>query len=273
MSISILNNTLMQGISIFNKEITISQLADDTTLFLKDKDLIPLALKSIEYFSQASGLHLNLNKCEILCPHKSNDQVICGIPAKDSVKNVGIHTCKNPIIRQNLNFLPRSNLTKSILNNWLQRDLSIIGRVLLSKAEGLSRFVYPALSLYSSDSTCKDINDTFLNFIWRNKQHRLKKSVLSNNRSEGGLEVINFVDINNTFKINWLRRCLLNGEDSLWYFIPCNIFKKCGGLQFLLNCNYSPCRLPLKMSNFHRQALLAWNILYIHNFYPNKALH
>jgi len=272
MSISILNNTLMKGISIFNKEIRISQLADDTTLFLKDKDQIPFALKSIEYFSQASGLYLNLKKCEILCLHKSNDQVICGIPVKDSVKYLGIHICKNQIIRQNLNFLPRLNLTKSILNNWLQRDLSIIGRVLLSKAEGLSRFVYPALSLYSSDSTCKTINDTFLNFIWRNKQHRLKKSVLSNNRSEGGLEVINFIDINNTFKINWLRRCLLNGEDSLWYFIPCNIFKKCGGLQFLLKCNYSPSRLPLKMSNFYRQALLAWNLLYVHNFSPHKTL-
>ena len=51
MSVSILNNTLMQGISIFNKEIRISQLADDTTPFLKDKDQIPFALKSIKYFS------------------------------------------------------------------------------------------------------------------------------------------------------------------------------------------------------------------------------
>ena len=158
---------------------------------------------------------------------------MCGISVKDSVKYLGIHICKNVIMSQSLNFLPRLNLTKSILNKWLQRDLSIIGRVLLSKAEGLSRFVYPALSLYSSDATCKDINDIFLNFIWRNKQHRFKISVLSNNRSEWGLKVINFVDINNTFKINWLRRCLLNGEDSLWYFIPCNIFKKCSGLQFL----------------------------------------
>ena len=37
----------MQGISIFNKEIGISELADDITLFLKDKDQIPFALESI----------------------------------------------------------------------------------------------------------------------------------------------------------------------------------------------------------------------------------
>lgn len=106
----------------------------------------------------------------------TNAQVICGIPVKESVKYLGIHTCKNQTTRQNLNFHPRLNLTMNILNNWLQRDLSIIGRVLLSKAEGFSRSVYPALALYSSDSTCKNIN-VFLNFIWCNKQHKLKKAV------------------------------------------------------------------------------------------------
>ncbi len=38
--------------------------------------------------------------------------------------------------------------TCDILNSWLQRDLSLYGRVLLSKAEGLSHFVYPSLSLF-----------------------------------------------------------------------------------------------------------------------------
>lgn len=65
---------------------------------------------------------------------------------------------------------------------------------------------------------------------------------------------------------------MLKGENSLWYFIPCNIFKKCGGLHFLLKCNYSPSKLPLKLSNFHRQALLVWNLLYVHNFSPHKDL-
>ncbi len=37
---------------------------------------------------------------------------------------------------------------KTVLNCGLQRDLSIYGFALLSKAEGLSQFVYPALSLH-----------------------------------------------------------------------------------------------------------------------------
>ena len=103
-------------------------------------------------------------------------------------------------------------------------------------------------------ATCKEINKTFLDFIWKNKSHKLKKDVLSNQRAEGGLEVLDFVDINNTFKINWLKKCLID-TDSIWYFIPNNVFNKLGGLQVLLKCNYIPERLPAKLARFHQQAL------------------
>ena len=140
-----------------------------------------------------------------------------------------------------MNYSPKINKKSNIFNNCLQRDLSILGRVLLSKAEGLSHFVYPSLSLCVNPSTCKGINKIFLDFIWKNKSHKLKKS------AEGGLEVLGFVDINNTFKINWLKKCLINA-DSIWYFISNNMFNKLGSLQVLLKCNYIPERLPAKLA-------------------------
>ena len=147
------------------------------------------------------------------------------IPVQDCVKYLGIHLSKKHLVRQRINFSPKMKKTQNIFNTWLQRDLSILGKVLLSRAEGLSRFVYPSLSLFVNPSTCKEINKTF-DFIWKNK------SVLSNKRAEGGLEVLDFVDINNTFNINW----------------------------FLLTCNYIPERLPAKLARFHQQALMACTI-------------
>ena len=90
-----------------------------------------------------------------------------------------------------MNFSPKMKKTKNICNNCLQRDVSILGRVHLSKAEGLSGFVYPSLSLCVNPATCKEINKTFLDFIWKNTSHKLKES--SNKRAEGGLEVLDFV--------------------------------------------------------------------------------
>ena len=58
----------------------------------------------------------------------------------------------------------------------------------------------------------------------------------------------------------------------MWYFIPNHIFQKVGGLDFLLKCNYLPDKLPIKLSKFHQQALLAWKLSFVHNFSPHKAL-
>ncbi len=61
---SYISNSGLHGISIVDKQILISQLADDTTLFLQDANQVPLALNYIQKFSKASGLFLNLSKCE-----------------------------------------------------------------------------------------------------------------------------------------------------------------------------------------------------------------
>lgn len=52
----------IQGIYLAGREIIISQLADDTTVFLKDDSQILIVFDSIEVFSKASGLKLNFNK-------------------------------------------------------------------------------------------------------------------------------------------------------------------------------------------------------------------
>lgn len=61
----LIKNSGLIGFDILARQLIISQLADDTTLFLKNKTQIPLSLQIINNFSKASGLKLNLNKCEL----------------------------------------------------------------------------------------------------------------------------------------------------------------------------------------------------------------
>lgn len=68
---------------------------------------------------------------------------MCKIPVKESVRYLGIHIS---------------------ISMWLQRDLSLLGRVLLSKADGISRFLYPTLSLFVQESLCKEINNILILF-------------------------------------------------------------------------------------------------------------
>ncbi len=81
------------------KEIIISQLADDATLFLKNSDQISLALHTINVFSNASGLHLNVLKCELMPIKQLSVSSICNIQVKETITYLGIVISKNPKLR------------------------------------------------------------------------------------------------------------------------------------------------------------------------------
>jgi len=181
-----IKNSALQGIDLMGKEIIISQLADDTTLFLKNSDQIPLALNTIKQFSKASGLHLNEAKCELMPIKQFSVSSICNIQVKETITYLGIVISKNVKLRCDLNFLPIIEKAKKRFNQWLQRDLSLKGRILLSKAEGISRLTYAAISLDLDRVMCKKIDQLLCSFVWKNKTHYIKKSVLSNSISKGG---------------------------------------------------------------------------------------
>ncbi len=52
LTLAIVNELNLQGITIFEKEFKISQFADDTANFLKDKGMVDIALKLIRFVSQ-----------------------------------------------------------------------------------------------------------------------------------------------------------------------------------------------------------------------------
>uniref|UniRef100_A0A3B3I0R1 Reverse transcriptase domain-containing protein n=1 Tax=Oryzias latipes TaxID=8090 RepID=A0A3B3I0R1_ORYLA len=261
----------LKGLIVAEREIFISQLADDTALFLRDASQVAVAINIIQSFSKASGLTLNLNKCEILPVKNCLLTSIQGIPVKTSVTYLGIQITKDMQSRCSTNFSPIIDKTKKTLNQWLQRDLSLKGRVLLTKAEGISRLTYAAQSLQVNNTVCNTINRILYNFLWRNKTHYIRKSVILNTSDKGGLNCIDFTALNNTLKVIWIKK-YLNNPTSIWNFIPHFVFSKVGGLNFLLCCNYSIPKIPLKLSNFHQQVLLAWTLIYKHNFSPQSCI-
>ncbi len=93
----------------------ISQLADDTTLFLKDESQVSKALDLIYNCSCASGLKLNVSKCEIMPVHDLNNDSIENIPIKSTVKYLDIYINKNLLARQHLNFSSRIVKSKIFL--------------------------------------------------------------------------------------------------------------------------------------------------------------
>lgn len=151
---------------------------------------------------------------------------------------------KDQRTRSTFNFTSVIEKVKRKFNQWLLRDLSLKSGTLITKAEGIS----------IDNKSIKDIDLLLFKFLWK-KTHYIKINQSSWTYENGGFNFLDFNTLNNTFKINWIKQFLKN-PNSLWNFIPNYIFSKTGGFKFLLMCNYNIEKIPIRLSNFHKQALL-----------------
>lgn len=108
---------------------------------------------------------------------------------------------------------------------------------------------------------CEEIinkaNTVIFQFMWRNKTHYIRRSQLVKEYDKGGIKAPEFESMvvpitprGSTFQ----GLCL----------------KNIGGLDFILKWDFEVNRIPIKLSNFHKQ-IHFWKMMFTHNFPPRNS--
>ena len=163
---------LLTGIQLLNSEIRISQYADDTLLFLHSSQYIDGALQELRTFSEASGLGLNIGKTSCLEIGMSNNRennINTGIKQVNSLKILGI-TFTNTIsdITEN-NIEPKLKQIEKEISQWLRRNLTPIGRIVVTKSLLLSKLVHLFTALPNPTEAYLKKNRTYTVFLCMGK--------------------------------------------------------------------------------------------------------
>lgn len=98
---------------------------------------------------------------------------------------------------------------KKSLSHWLTRELPIFGKTILFKAEGISKLIYLCHSLYISSKNINKANAVIFKFLWKNKTGYIKRSQLVKEYNMGGIKTPEFESVVGTFRINWIKSCLI----------------------------------------------------------------
>ena len=125
----------------------------------------------------------------------------------------------------------------------IHRKTSLTGRILQVKQLLASTFVYrfqllPTPHKSFLDNVDKEIHD----YVWENKQHRLRKSVLFQPTYEGGLGMVNVYVQEQSLKFAWFNRMLSDTANVQFWSIHlthCFVIPLCD----VLICNLHPSRL------------------------------
>ena len=261
MACSVRNNELIKGISIENEIFKICQLADDTTIFVKDLQSIETLMTFLQRFYEYTGLKINIDKSQVVPIGKVKLQNL-KLPIsikKMAVNNKGFKTLGvwfSYDIQEaiSLNFNEKIEKIEKILNIWKTRKLSWKGKILILKSLILPQITYLLSVCYCPDRILMKIDHILMEFFWDKKVAKVKKKTLIGTFDKGGLKMPEIFAINTVSKIKWIKKLLLitNGKWKLltWYLlnIPKNKIK-----------NKLPLSLRFKsLSPFHRQIFDSW---------------
>ena len=258
LAIAIRNNNDIRGVHIGNKLFKITQLADDTTLFLNDIDSLKTVMKVLDNFRHTSGLNLNKKKTEILqlgVPLTSNYTLLNLKWEKEKIYALGSWFYKDHNISVIETHEKRLDMLQSTLKLWKRRNLSWIGRITVIKTQCISKLNYTISSVETPEWFTNRVETLLNDFLWNGKPPRVKQKVIYNDYDNGGLRMTNLSHFIKAQKINWIKRLLQNKET-----VPHEYVSKFLNMDLkdYLKCNIEHTDLPVELPMFYKQVLSAW---------------
>ena len=212
------NASTIHGINVGPKEIKITQYADDTTVFVRDRESVTQLLKLLEEFKTNCGLEINTSKTEALWLgswRNCRETPYNFKWPKESVQALGLHFSYDEQHSNRLNFEEKIQNIEKVLNAWSRRNLTLIGRIKIVKSLGLAN-IYSTSVLPIPLLLAERIKLTF-NFIWEGKPGKIKKTIAE--MKHGGLKMMNFEIMEKVLKIAWVNR-IKDESGASWKIIP-----------------------------------------------------
>ena len=142
------------------------------------------------------------------------------------------------------------------LDLWKTRNLTLFGKVLIFKSLGLSQIVYAASNVNVPNEITYTIENKIFGFLWNNKKDKImiKRGSIYQDYEKGGIRMTDVDIMIKALRLAWIPR-LLNPDSLNWKSIPDYFFKKLGGLNFVLRCNYDTKYLDHNLPAFYKDTL------------------
>lgn len=214
LSILLKRNKDVKGITIDETEYLISQYADDTSLILDGSSRsLDASLRVLQLYADISGLKINLDKTNVIWigSKKHSQDSICvkwGLKWGSSTFTLlGIKFSVDLEEMIILNYKSRLKEIENTLQKWSKQTLTPLGKITIIKTLLISKLNYLFLTLPNPDDNwIYMLNTKLYDFIWDNKRDKVKRELLCQDYSRGGLKMINLNVFIMGLKLTWIRR-------------------------------------------------------------------
>ena len=221
LSIMIRSDQDIEGISINGIQYKIFQFADDTCSISRfTKRSLNAIFRAFDHFERVTGLKINYDKTEILRIGSLRDteaKIYTQKPVNwtnEPLLILGIYVTQSKADLFEENFPQLLVKLQNMCKLWTMRDLTIYGKVLITKSLLISQLVYK-LSILPTPKLeyLKEVNNIINKFVWNGKPPKIAKKILMLPLDKGGVKYSDISIQERALKIAWVKR-IIEGENE-----------------------------------------------------------
>ena len=211
----------IKGIVInYNFKSLLFQHADDTSITVQDTQSVENIFHTVNTFCLGTGAKVNIEKSEVLCLGKaSQTDLSFNIPVtvnKDCVQILGIYLGPNEELCERINWKPKIQKLKCLINLWKERKLTLNGKATVWNTLLTSRLWYIINVIPVPQWVELEIQKLFCNFMWNNKIPLIKYSTIIGNKNSGGLNIQDIYLKKVAFRIKLLNKYFISDFKAVW---------------------------------------------------------
>ena len=161
-------------------------------------------------FELFSSLKTNIEKCEVCWFGKSNYRGDkpgnCKLISllTGSIRILGAHFSLDKTLSRDKNFSDLLVEMRAIIKTWKIRNLTLKGKVIIFRSLIASKPVYIASLTHTPKCVVEAIQATHKEFIWDNKNPKIKHSTMIAIYCDGGLKDIDIKAKFQSLKFSWI---------------------------------------------------------------------
>ena len=120
--------------------------------------------------------------------------------SKSRFKTLGMVPKPKKLYRNTLNYSEKLDKIRNILSSWKYRRLTLIGKIAVLKSLVASQLVYVLSPLRTNAKAIKEVNKLFFSFLWNDKGDKIKRDIMINVYSNGGLKMLDIDSFSKSLK-------------------------------------------------------------------------
>ena len=237
LAMALRDNSEIEGITYQDIRNILNQFADDMDIFSLCKERqIRAIFNKLESFRLQSGFTVSYEKTTLyrIGSLRHSDAQLYNMSeyawSNKDIKVLGVTIAHENIVEKNYNSLIEKS--RSTLDAWFNRGLTLMGKVQVVNALVASLFVYKMMVLPSvPKNIIKTLENIIREFIWDKKKSKVALPILQLPKKQGGLNLVNLRVKEKALKATWpqilsteedyskmvygIMRCSLIGE-NIW---------------------------------------------------------